>query len=84
MYMYIHYIVHTHTVWSAVGVKIVFKNISALCGEYISQCIYKCVDVFINTEMYLLILRRICIYINIFTNSVKYCNVFINTAIHVL
>ena len=38
--------------WSAVEVKILFK-ISALCGEYISQRIYKYVDVYINTATHL-------------------------------
>ena len=74
MYMYIHYIVRTHTVWSAVGVKIVFK-ISVLCGEYITRCIYKCVDVFINIEKYLLIVTNSYI----FTNTTMY---LFNTAMH--
>ena len=51
-------------VWSVIEVKIVFK-MSALCGEYINQRIYKYVDVynkyvglFVNTSTYLYILQR--------------------------
>ena len=45
--------------WSAVGVKTAF-TISALCDGYISQCIYKHIDVqyIINTSMYLEILQQ--------------------------
>ena len=48
-YIYIYIYKFYILIWSAVEVKIVFK-ISALCGEYISQHIYKCVIFTVTCE----------------------------------
>ena len=62
--------------WSAIGVKIVFK-MSALCGEYISQRIYKYVDVYNKYVDLLYISQRIYKYVDVYN---KYVDLLINAA----
>ena len=67
-------------VWSAIGVKIVFK-MSALCGEYISQRIYKYVDVYNKYVDLLYISQRIYKYVDVYN---KYVDLLINAATYLL
>ena len=59
---------------------------SALCGEYISQRIYKYVDVYnkyvdllINAATYLLIYRRTNIYMDLLINTATYLLIYRRT-----